>query len=85
MTEQLSGIEQVYRLAAQHDPSAGALAVISRLLGVSKQAVCQWGRKGWVPPQRALELEEYFGVDRKLLLKPELRLMVEALAEQAPD
>lgn len=39
---------------------------------VSVQAVCQWVKRGWVPPQRALEIEAVYGVDRALLVKPEL-------------
>jgi len=39
---------------------------------VTVQAVCQWVRRGWVPPQRALELERLYGVDRANLVKPDL-------------
>lgn len=39
---------------------------------VTVQAVCQWVRRGWVPPRRALEIERRYGVDRAYLVKPDL-------------
>lgn len=39
---------------------------------VSVQAVCQWVKRGWVPHRRALEIEAAYGVDRSLLVKPDL-------------
>lgn len=45
---------------------------------VSVQAVCQWVRRGWVPPARALEIERRYGVDRAYLVKPELVALVGA-------
>ena len=43
---------------------------------VSVQAICQWVKRGWVPPQRALEIEGLYRVDRSLLVKPELVALV---------
>jgi hypothetical protein len=40
------------------------------------QAVCQWVRRGWVPPQRALEIERLYDVDRAYLVKPDLVALV---------
>jgi DNA-binding transcriptional regulator YdaS (Cro superfamily) len=39
---------------------------------VSVQAVCQWVRRGWVPPRRAMEIERLYAVDRAYLVKPDL-------------
>lgn len=44
---------------------------------VTVQAVCQWVRRGWVPPQRALEIERLYGVDRALLVKPALASLLD--------
>lgn len=43
---------------------------------VSVQALCQWVRRGWVPPARALEIEKLYGVDRAHLVKPDLVALV---------
>ncbi|HNC97199.1 MAG TPA: YdaS family helix-turn-helix protein [Myxococcota bacterium] len=43
---------------------------------VTSQAVCQWVRQGYVPPERALEIERLFGVPREDLLSPKLRELV---------
>ena len=47
---------------------------------VSLQAVFQWLHRGWVPPRRALEIERLYGVDRALLVKPDLVDLVGAPA-----
>ncbi len=39
---------------------------------VSVQAICQWVKRGWVPPARALEIEDLYDVDRVYLVKPDL-------------
>lgn len=36
------------------------------------QAVYQWLKRGWVPHQRALEIEAKYGIPRVDLLKPTL-------------
>lgn len=43
---------------------------------VSVQAVCQWVKRGWVPPARAMEIERLYGVDRAYLVKPSLVALV---------
>lgn len=43
---------------------------------ITVQAVGQWVKRGWVPPQRALEIEALYGVDRALLIKPELAALI---------
>lgn len=44
---------------------------------VSVQPVFQWARRGWVPPQRALEIERLHGVDRALLVKSGLEVLLD--------
>lgn len=49
---------------------------------ISVQAVCQWVRRGWVPPARAMQIERLYGIDRAHLVKPELVALVgEPLSE----
>ena len=55
---------------------AGSRAAFAQTLGVTVQAVCQWVRRGWVPPQRALEIERLYDVDRAYLVKPDLVALV---------
>jgi hypothetical protein len=45
------------------------------------QAVCQWVRRGWVPPARALEIEDLYAVPRVEMMKPELRAIIQAAAQ----
>jgi DNA-binding transcriptional regulator YdaS (Cro superfamily) len=53
------------------DIVGGANALAAKL-GVSHQAVYVWLRKGWVPAQRAIEIEKLFDIPRVELFKPEL-------------
>ncbi len=45
---------------------------------VTVQAVCQWARRGWVPPARAMEIERIYDIDRAHLVKPDLVALVGA-------
>lgn len=74
----MTGIEQAIQKAGE---TAGvspinARAAFARHLGVSVQVVSQWVKRGWLPPARALEVEELYGVDRSFLVKPSLRALV---------
>lgn len=75
MTEK-TGIEQAIDLAAARDPNSTGRDVLARQLGVTIQAVSQWSVRGWCPPQRALEIEDLYGIPRRLLVKPELRELI---------
>ena len=51
---------------------AGGANALAAKLGVTHQAVYVWLRKGWVPSQRALQIEHLFDIPRAELFKPEL-------------
>jgi hypothetical protein len=51
---------------------AGGANALATKLDVTHQAVYVWLRKGWVPSQRALEIEKLFDIPRAELFKPEL-------------
>lgn len=57
--------------------AGGTQVHLSRLLGVTQQAVSLWLRDGWVPVRRALEIEEQLGVPRARLINPRLRGLVD--------
>ena len=67
----MSGIEKAIAKAGTRRAFAQSLTP-----SITVQAVCQWVRRGWVPPQRALEIERLYGVDRAYLVKPELVALV---------
>lgn len=60
---------------------AGSRAAFAEALGVTVQAVCQWVRRGWVPPARALEIEDLYAIPRIEMMKPELRAIIQAAAQ----
>lgn len=65
----MSGIEDAIVAAGGRNP-------LAQQLGVTVQALCQWVQRGWVPAQRALEIERLYGVPRARLLKPELAALL---------
>jgi DNA-binding transcriptional regulator YdaS (Cro superfamily) len=52
---------------------AGSQAGMARELGVSAQVVGVWLRNGHVPPQRAMEIENIWGVPRAELVSAKMR------------
>jgi len=58
--------------------AVGSQTKLAALLGVKQQAISIWRTRGWVPVQRAREIEQHTGVDRVLLVKPMLRDLVGA-------
>lgn len=64
-TPELSGIDRAVIAAGGRRPLAAKL-------DVTEQAIAQWVARGWVPQERAVEIEEMFGVPRRTLLKPSL-------------
>ena len=52
--------------------TAGGAAALAKVLNVTHQAVYLWGKRGWVPSVRALQIEELFSVPRIALVNPRL-------------
>jgi hypothetical protein len=60
---------------------AGGIKPFCAALGVTHQAVYSWKKRGWVPIERAVQIERKFGVFTDYLIKPSTR---EALASLNP-
>lgn len=58
--------------------AAGNQQNLAEKLGVSQQVVSRWMRRGWVPVDRAQEIEALLGISRKSLLKPRLVELVDS-------
>ena len=65
----MTGIKKAIELAG------GANALATKL-GVTHQAVYTWVQRGWVPAQRALQIEDIYDVPRGNLFKPELAALL---------
>jgi DNA-binding transcriptional regulator YdaS (Cro superfamily) len=65
----MTGIKKAIELAG------GANALATKL-GVTHQAVYTWVQRGWVPAQRALQIEDAYDVPRGDLFKPELAALL---------
>lgn len=66
MRPQNSGIQQAVT-------KAGGNMALARELGVSHQSVGLWLKQGYVPLQRAQEIEHHFGVSRIDLVSAKVR------------
>jgi len=77
LTDQ-TGIDKAVR-------SAGGAASLAAKLGVSHQAVYQWIQNGWVPLERAMQLEKLYDIPRAELLSPRLAALVEPAPHPAQD
>lgn len=53
--------------------AAGNQTKLADALGVSQQAISKWTRLGWVPVDRAIEIEAQYGIPRRDLVNPKLR------------
>ncbi len=51
---------------------AGGIIKFARSMGVTHQAVYNWRKRGWVPPERAVIIEAVFKIDRNRLMNPDL-------------
>jgi hypothetical protein len=49
---------------------AGGVSEVAKKLGVSRQVVYVWLRRGFAPPIRAIQLEEMYRVPRAKLMDP---------------
>lgn len=52
--------------------NAGGILAFSQAMGVSHQAVYSWKRRGYVPIERAVVIEDALGIPAKELVKSEL-------------
>lgn len=50
----------------------GGIVKFTKAMGVTHQAIYNWRKRGWVPPERALVIESIFGIDRSQLMNPDL-------------
>lgn len=66
---------------------AGGVAAFSRSVGVTHQAVYQWLQRGWLPPRRAEQASELYGVPAAELLNPAITKLVRVtdVADVAQD
>jgi|JI10StandDraft_1071094.scaffolds.fasta_scaffold1448461_1 hypothetical protein len=56
--------------------AGGGIVMFAKTLGVKHQAVYHWQNKGYVPFERAAEIERRWGIPHRLLVK---RSVVQAL------
>lgn len=50
----------------------GGVIRFAKAMGVTHQAVYNWRKRGWVPPERAVIIEAVFKIDRNRLMNPDL-------------
>lgn len=50
--------------------AAGSQEKLAQALGVTQQSVAKWVKRGYVPLDRAREVEGMYGVPRKALVNP---------------
>jgi hypothetical protein len=50
----------------------GGIVRFAKSMNVTHQAVYNWRKRGWVPPERSLIIETIFGVERSRLMDPNL-------------
>lgn len=52
--------------------AAGGVLPLAKLLKVSHQVVYHWQKRGWVPAERALQIEARFKIPRAKLVNAKL-------------
>ena len=55
----------------------GGIVAFARKLGISHQAVTRWRQIGYVPPDKALTIEQLFGVPRRAVVHPDMLLLLD--------
>ena len=63
--------------------AAGSQTALAEAMGVSQQAISKWIRFGWVPVDRAIEIESMYAIPRRELVSPKLRDLLEPPAFEA--
>lgn len=59
---------------------AGSWYKLAKKLGVTHQAVYEWKAAGYVPANRALQIEIAFGISARELVRPELLEIADLLS-----
>lgn len=67
----LSGIAQAVKAALTQE-------ALAEKLGVTQQAVSAWLKQGWVPLERAIEIEAEYGIPRAKLANPRIMAMADS-------
>lgn len=57
--------------------AAGSQTALADAMGVTQQAINKWVKKGWVPVDRAIEIEGIYGIPRRELVSQKLRDLLE--------
>jgi hypothetical protein len=50
----------------------GGIVRFAKSMGVTHQAIYNWRKRGWVPPERSVVIEAIFGIERSQLMNPDL-------------
>lgn len=50
----------------------GGIVRFAKSMNVTHQAVYNWRKRGWVPPERAVVIEAVFAIPRADLMNPDL-------------
>lgn len=58
--------------------AAGGVNELASALGVSRQFVGRCRDRGWLPIDRAQQVEEMYGIEREKLVKPTIRAFIMA-------
>lgn len=64
--------------------TAGSQIALAEALGVSQQAVSSWLAMGYVPLERAREIEAMYGIPRAQLINPRIAGLMD-LSPAVPD
>lgn len=62
--------------------AAGTQVKLAEALEVTQQSVSLWLSQGWVPLQRAKEIEERYGIPRIRLINPRIAEVLEPSSAQ---
>lgn len=63
----MTGIERAVEMAGGQGPLGASLSP-----PVSQQAISKWLTRGWLPADRAVEVERIYNIDARTLLSPAL-------------
>lgn len=75
---------KVDRLASINEAISrgGGIVAFARKLGLSHQAVTGWRKAGHMPPDKALLVEQLFGVPRRAVIHPSMLKLLDTPAAE---